>query len=62
VIVSEIPNGSAADSERAILAARSAFDEGPWPRMSGADRAKCIARLGELIYAHREELALIECL
>ncbi len=62
VIVSEIPNGSAADSERAILAARRAFDEGPWPRMSGADRAKRIARLGELITAHREELALIECL
>ncbi len=62
LIVGEIPKGSREDSEAAILAARQAFDHGPWPRMSGAERSRLIARVGELIYAHREELALIECL
>lgn len=62
MIVAEIPKGGRADSEAAILVARHAFDYGPWPRMSGGQRSKLIARLGELIAEHREDLALIECL
>ena len=62
LIVSSIPKGARGDSEAAILAARRAFDLGPWPRMSGGERSRLIGRLGELIWDHREELALIECL
>ncbi len=36
VVVSRYPAGTKADAERAIAAARKAFDDGPWPRMTGA--------------------------
>lgn len=62
VLVSTIPSGTRGDATRAIAAARRAFDDGPWPTMSGIDRAKILARIGEALYANREELATIECL
>lgn len=61
-IVSEVPKASRADAERAILAARRAFDHGPWSRMSGGERSRILHRIGEAIYDHREELAVIESL
>ena len=39
VLVSRSPLGTRADAEAAIAAARRAFDEGPWPRMAGRERA-----------------------
>lgn len=62
MVVSTLPKGTRADAEMAIAAARRAFDDGPWPRMSGIERAKIMQRIGEALYAHREELATIECL
>jgi acyl-CoA reductase-like NAD-dependent aldehyde dehydrogenase len=56
------PKGSRADAEAAIAAARKAFDEGPWPRMSGAQRSKLMFRVAELIERDKEELALIEAI
>lgn len=61
-VVSEIPKGTRADAERAIFAARRAFDDGPWPRMTGAERGRVMARIADAIFEHREELAVIECL
>ncbi|MBB3455051.1 acyl-CoA reductase-like NAD-dependent aldehyde dehydrogenase [Rhizobium sp. BK313] len=61
-IVSTIPKGSRADAERAIAAARAAFDSGPWPRMTGAERSRIMYRIGESIEANIEELATIEAL
>jgi betaine-aldehyde dehydrogenase len=52
----------AADAERAIAAARRAFDEGPWPRMKGADRARILRGVAEGIVSRRHELALLETL
>jgi acyl-CoA reductase-like NAD-dependent aldehyde dehydrogenase len=62
LIVGEWPEASAADVELAILAARRAFDEGPWPKMSGKERAAILFRISEAIKANAEELALIESL
>lgn len=56
------PAGGAADADRAIAAARNAFDIGPWPRMSGAERSTILHRIAAAILAHIDELALIECL
>ena len=47
---------------QAIAAARRAFDTGPWPRMSGAERSRLMFKTAELILAHVEEIALIESL
>lgn len=54
--------GGKADVDLAVAAARFAFDKGPWGRMSPAERAKLIWRLGDAIDTHGDELALIETL
>ncbi|MEU5880517.1 aldehyde dehydrogenase [Spirillospora sp. NPDC047279] len=45
------------DADRAVAAARSAFDDGPWPRMPPADRVAAVRGLADLYDARREELA-----
>ncbi|MEO7126427.1 MAG: aldehyde dehydrogenase family protein [Nakamurella sp.] len=54
---------NAADSnvvDAAVKAARRAFDEGPWPRMTGFERAAVLSRVADLIDAHAEELAMLD--
>ena len=40
-----VPEASEADVDRAVKAARQAFDHGPWPRMTTAERAKFVAAI-----------------
>lgn len=61
-LVGTWPEASADDVRAAIGAARRAFDEGPWPRMTGAERSRLMLRIAAAIEARVEELALIECL
>jgi aminomuconate-semialdehyde/2-hydroxymuconate-6-semialdehyde dehydrogenase len=56
----EVSRGSAADVDRAVAAARLAFDEGPWPRMSAPERARILHRLADQIDAHARELAQLD--
>src|SRR5580692_11375134 len=51
-----------ADVDAAVAAARKAFDEGPWPRMTPSERGKIIWKIGDLITANVEELAQLESL
>ncbi|GAA2372154.1 aldehyde dehydrogenase family protein [Dactylosporangium salmoneum] len=44
-VVARIPAATVKDAERALLAARQAFDEGPWPHLSAARRADGVRRL-----------------
>ena len=46
-----------ADVDRAVAAARQAFDQGPWPRMTGAERAAVLRRIGERMAARSREFA-----
>src|SRR5205814_8815157 len=48
------------DTQRAIAAARRAFDEGPWPRMSQADRAKILNQVADGLAARSQEIAAVE--
>lgn len=57
---SEVALGGRADVDRAIDAARRAFDEGPWPRMSPGERGMILYRLAELIEANSKELGLAD--
>lgn len=52
--------GSAADADRAVAAARAAFDSGPWPRMGLAQRQQLIHRLADLMEQHVSELAMAD--
>src|SRR5579863_1884786 len=61
--LAEVAHGEKEDIERAVKAARRAFDyESPWRRMSPSARGKLIWRIGELIEENLEELALLESL
>lgn len=46
----------------AVQAARRAFEEGPWPKLSAAERAHLMYKLADLIDEHKEELAQLEAL
>ena len=54
--------GGASEIDRAVRAARAAFEAGPWPRMRPADRSRLLYRLAEAIEQHGDELALLETL
>ncbi|MGD0050917.1 MAG: aldehyde dehydrogenase [Vulcanimicrobiaceae bacterium] len=59
-VVARVASGGAADVERAVAAARRAFDAGPWPRTTAAQRATVLRALAALLVEHREELARLE--
>lgn len=61
-VIAQVPEATAPDVDRAVRAARKAFDTGPWSRMSPAERAKFVYRLGEIIERHSEEFAELESL
>jgi (Z)-2-((N-methylformamido)methylene)-5-hydroxybutyrolactone dehydrogenase len=54
------PEAAEDDVDRAVGAARSAFDSGPWGRMTGTERARLMRRLAELIADNAEALARVE--
>ncbi|MCB2012739.1 MAG: aldehyde dehydrogenase family protein, partial [Geminicoccaceae bacterium] len=56
----EIPRGSKADADRAVAAARTAFEDGPWRRMHPGERGALMRRLAALIAENAGELAEIE--
>jgi acyl-CoA reductase-like NAD-dependent aldehyde dehydrogenase len=62
VQVASYPAAKAADVARAVSAARVAFDDGPWPRLKGGQRATILQRIAEGIVRRSEELALLETL
>ena len=61
-VVTTFAIGTAADVDRAVLAARRAFDEGPWPRLAAKERKKYFSRLVALITAHGDELNNLQTL
>jgi (Z)-2-((N-methylformamido)methylene)-5-hydroxybutyrolactone dehydrogenase len=55
-----VPRAAETDVNDAVTAAREAFDEGPWGRMTGAVRARYMRRLAEVIAERADELATVE--
>lgn len=62
VPVATWPRAGKDDTERAIAAARRAFDHGPWAGMGAAERAKVLFKAADLIEQQAEELGLVESL
>jgi phenylacetaldehyde dehydrogenase len=61
-VIARVPEGDKADIDLAVKAARRAFESGPWPAMTPAERGKLIWRIGEQVMNHADELAEIESL
>ena len=57
MVVARVPDGSVADVDRAVAAARQAFDEGPWPSMTPGERADIMAAVSSGIQGRYEEFA-----
>jgi phenylacetaldehyde dehydrogenase len=55
------PDSAKEDVHRAVLAARKAFDQGPWTKLTPYERGRLILKLADLVEKHAEELAQIEC-
>jgi len=60
--ICQVAEGDKEDVNRAVEAARNAFESKPWNRMSASKRGHLMFKLAELIDEHREELAALESL
>lgn len=56
----EAARGTTEDADRAVAAARKAFDSGPWPRLSYGERGRLLHRLADLVEEHADALALAD--
>ncbi len=61
-VLAQVAEGDREDINLAVRAARKAFDQGPWRKMSPSERGRLIWKLGDLIDAHLEEFAYLESL
>jgi aldehyde dehydrogenase (NAD+) len=59
-VFARIARGTAADVDAAVKAARQAFEEGPWARMTAVERGRLMMKLGQKILEHFDELAALE--
>jgi acyl-CoA reductase-like NAD-dependent aldehyde dehydrogenase len=59
-VIARVASTDQADVDRAVAAARRAFEQGVWSRQPPRERKRVLQRFAELILAHRDELALLE--
>jgi phenylacetaldehyde dehydrogenase len=61
-VIAHCALGDAADVDRAVAAARRAFESGDWAQMKPVDRERVMHRLADLIEQHADELAELEAI
>ena len=61
-VVGQVAEGEAEDINRAVAAARKAFESGAWPQMTPSARGRLVSRIGDLILEHLDEFAELEAL
>jgi aldehyde dehydrogenase (NAD+) len=60
--VAEFPVATPADVDRAVQAARRAFDEGPWPHARAGERVRVLRTIADLVRGHADELMKLQAL
>ncbi|HEU0367599.1 MAG TPA: aldehyde dehydrogenase family protein, partial [Candidatus Acidoferrum sp.] len=60
-VIAHVAAADVADVDRAVKAARAAFDSGPWPQTTAQDRGRILFRLAEEIRRNSAALAELEC-
>src|SRR4029079_2154317 len=60
--LAHVAEGNSVDVDRAVLAARKAFESGPWHTLTASERGRLIWKLGDLLESHLEEFAQLEAL
>lgn len=61
-VIAHVAEGNAEDIDLAVKAARRAFEEGPWRKMTPSERGRLIWKLADLVEQHLEEFAQLETL
>jgi phenylacetaldehyde dehydrogenase len=61
-VLARVAEGDREDINRAVAAARKAFDHGPWRKLTASERGRIIWKLGDLLEQHIEEFATLEAL
>ena len=61
-VIAKVAAAGPGDIDRAVKAARKAFESGPWPAMNGTDRAKLLWKLADALEAEVEDVGLMETL
>ena len=61
-VIANVAEGEKPDIDKAVKAARRAFEKGPWKKMNARERGKILVRLAELIEENKDELAKLESL
>lgn len=59
-VFARIARGTPADVDAAVKAARHAFEQGAWSKLTAVERGRLMTKLGEAILAHHEELSQLE--
>ena len=59
-VIAKAPDASAADVDRAVKAARAAFDDGPWKHSTAQDRGRVLFKLAQIVRDRADELAELE--
>lgn len=54
-VIATAPDAGEADVERAIAAARDAFDSGPWATAEPSERSRCLQQLSDALLAHGDD-------
>src|SRR3954454_15698966 len=58
-VIASVPEASVADVDRAVSSARTAFDEGEWPRLPVAERIAAVQRFSDAYAARLGDLATV---
>src|SRR6476620_1466904 len=61
-VLARVAEGDREDIDRAVKAARAAFETGPWSKLTASERGKLIWKLADLLEEHLEEFATLETL
>src|SRR6202795_177098 len=61
-VLAQVAEGNSADVDRAVTAARKAFESGPWRTLTASERGRLIWKVADLVESHLEEFAQLESL
>ncbi len=61
-VLAKVVEGDSEDINRAVIAARKAFESGSWPKLTPSQRGRLLLKLADLIEQNAEELAQLETL
>src|SRR3954462_3679702 len=61
-VLAQVAEGDRGDIDVAVKAARKAFDNGPWRKMTASERGRLVWKLADLLEQHTEEFAYLESL